>query len=73
MVRTHSFSKGSSRALSGLVHMGPVSQGSALRLHPGLNSYAASRLDDSEALPRLLKRADAKDVRPYSALLAGRR
>jgi hypothetical protein len=58
---------------SGLVHTEPVSQGSALRLHPGLNSYAASRLDYSEAFPRLLKRADAKEVRPYTALLAERR
>ena len=38
----------SSYALSGLVHIGALTQGSALRLHPysraGLNSYAASRL-----------------------------
>ena len=44
MARIRSFSKGSSYALSGLVHIGPLTQGSALRLHPGLNSCAASRL-----------------------------
>jgi hypothetical protein len=44
MARIRSFSKGCSYALSGLVHTGPLTQGSALRLHPGLNSCAASRL-----------------------------
>ena len=46
MAGIRSFAKGSSCALSGLVPMRPVSQGSASRLHPGLNSHAALRLSE---------------------------
>jgi hypothetical protein len=53
----------------GLSIGGRFPQGSALRLHPGINSYAASRLDYSEAFPRLFRRADAKEVAPQEHAL----
>ena len=67
MARIRSFSKGCSYALSGLVHIGPLTQGSAFRLHPGLNAYAASRLRHAQAFSRLRKRADA-EVAPTHSL-----
>ena len=42
--------EGSSYARSGLAHIGALTQGSASRLHPGRNSYAASRLEEPSLL-----------------------
>jgi hypothetical protein len=59
-----------SYAPPGLAYMGPVTQGSALRLHPGLNSYAASRLCEFgigvgwQSMPQYAVPAQQHDVTP---------